>query len=423
LGTASGRNHILDIGAQYLNERVVTVKSGSRMPQASSTVWLDERGTGPLALMNASKGKSDSLLSFIARAARTTTENGARRQVYILTCYFDPSALRTVTANIRDSIKQVGGTITGVTVAVDVGQWIRRRVSTEELERDLANAAGVALNLVRVVPVQFSQRLLHAKAYAAVGPERTVRKGFLVVTSGNATLRGLGLDDASNLELAVSITQQTELANFEKLIRELVKKSVSERKAMQHDRFLRAIALFCSGTFYHKWQGSLGSEIRFKLTLTDAGKKAKRRGEMAFSEYQPDSDTVSRDPLKIESIFQKIPRPFPPRFWAIYSIETLLGQWLPGPVAIVANHRLSEEVAPYVSAVRKRTSAKTVDEVVRQLLSEVKAFKRRGWIEENSSIIGTWRDRVMRFRENEDLIKLRIHPYEPEGLCTRVRSV
>jgi hypothetical protein len=243
----------------------------------------------------------------------------------------------------------VGGAVTGITVAVDVGQWIRCRVPTEVLARDLAAASKVDLKLVRIVPVQFPHRLVHAKAYAAISPGCAGSKGFVVVTSGNATHPGLGLASNSNLELAVLITQRSALLDFEKVMRELVKKSVSVSKAMQQDHFLRALALFSRGTFYHKWQGSLSSEIRFKLTLTDTGRKARSRGETAFRAYQPDADTVSRDPLSIESIFQNIPKPFPPRFWAIYSVETLLGYWLPNPVSEVVNRKLSEKVAPYIA--------------------------------------------------------------------------
>ena len=249
------------------------------MARQKFVIQEEESSTSVLALTNLSEGRSNTLLSFIASAARTTVGKGTRRRhLYILTCYFDPPALREITVNIVDGLTEGGGAVAGITVAVDVGEWIRCWVSREELARDLAAASHVDLKLVRIVPIQFPCRLLHAKAYAAISPEGAASKGFVVVTSGNATRRGLGLDNNNNVELAVLVTQQSALFDFEKLMRELVNKSVSTRKAMQQDRFLLALALFSSGTFYHKWQGSLSSEIRFKFDSHRRGKGSQAQG-------------------------------------------------------------------------------------------------------------------------------------------------
>ena len=48
------------------------------------------RGEGcPVTLVNSHDGDAGSLLAFIEEGARATSDKGARRHVYVLTCYFD----------------------------------------------------------------------------------------------------------------------------------------------------------------------------------------------------------------------------------------------------------------------------------------------------------------------------------------------
>jgi hypothetical protein len=42
----------------------------------------------------------------------------------------------------------------------------------------------------------------------------------------------------------------------------------------------------------------------------------------------------------------------------------------------------------------------------------VRDLRRRGWIEDPPAIVDGWRDRVTHFRNNKEVLKLRIHPYE-----------
>jgi PLD-like domain len=167
----------------------------------------------------------------------------AQRHVYVLTCYFDINALVEVVATIFKRINSVSGKIAGVTVAIDVGEWIRCRVSSDELIDRIAKAARLPEKLAKVISVRVPGHLLHAKAYAAIKPLGQ-EEGFVVITSGNTTQRGLGLSDASNLEIAALITEPESLAEFEGIMRELAKHQISERLAMKQDAFLQALALF-----------------------------------------------------------------------------------------------------------------------------------------------------------------------------------
>jgi hypothetical protein len=139
---------------------------------------------------------------------------------------------------------------------------------------------------------------------------------------------------------------------------------------MKADHFLLALALFSSGAFYHRWQGSLSAEIRFKLTLTKTGRKAWTSGAGAFRRYRSDSDTISRDPLNIEQVFDKIPKPFPDWFWRTYATDTLLGYWLPDPIAMIVDRKLSDQMEPYMTAIQEHTVPKRITAVARRLTNQ-----------------------------------------------------
>jgi hypothetical protein len=376
-----------------------------------------------LALTNDSSKRSGTLLTFIDRATQATVGKGAQRHVYVLTCYFDIDALVEVIATVFRRINSVSGKIAGVTVAIDVGEWIRCRVSSDELIGRIAKAARVPEKLVKVISVRVPGHLLHAKAYAAIKP-LSQEKGFVVITSGNTTRRGLGLSEACNLEIAALITERESLVEFEGIMRELAKHQISEQLAMKQDEFLQALALFSSGFFYHRWQGSLGAEMRFTLALTSKGKKARSENASQFREYQPDGDTMSRSPIDIENVFRKNPRPFSAAFWRNYAVDTLLGYWIPRPVAEIVDQKLAQDVKPYLDEVRKLTTPTRVTSVVSELKNDLKDFRRRGWVKEKPTVIDGWQDRVTRFRHNADLIKLRIHPYQrvPEVLTSETRQ-
>jgi hypothetical protein len=377
-----------------------------------------------LGLTNFVNGKSGTLLSIVEQAVRLSSEKGARRHLYVLTCYFDLPGLKKVTGTIRDQLNTVGGKLTGITVAVDVGEWIKRRFSVDMLAKTMATAAGVSPLVAKILPVRFPGHLLHAKAYAAIGSGDRDKSGFVVVTSGNATQPGLGLVGASNLELAIAATDSQSLAAFEGIIADLAKKQVSGQVAMQQDLFLRALALFTSGEFYHRWQGSLSAEIRFKLTLTPKGRKARKENAPEFSDYQTDSDTISRDPLNIERIFDKAPKPFPQAFWRTYSVGTLLGYWLPRPIAKLVDLKLSDDVEPYMAAIRQHTSTQMIAAIVKRLQADVIRFNKSKLIREGTSVVDTWRERVMDFRKDKELVTLRIYPYTrvPDLLSGETRS-
>ncbi|MHB1543039.1 MAG: phospholipase D-like domain-containing protein [Gammaproteobacteria bacterium] len=351
------------------------------------------------------------LLDFIKGAVKATAKRNARRHLYILTCYFDIETLVEVISEISKRLESVSGKVAGVTVAIDVGEWIRCRVSSSKLKEQISKAANIEKKRVKVVPVRAPGQLLHAKAYAAIRPHDQ-QKGFVVITSGNTTRPGLGLSIPGNLEIAALITEPESLVVFTHIMQELEEYKISGKNAMKQDDFLRALALFKSGQFYHRWQGSLGAEIRFTLTLTRKGKSARKSNAKEFGGYQFDGHTMSRSPIDIEQVFIDNPKPFNAPFWRNYAVDTLLGYWVPGPVACIVDEKLKEDASPYIKGVEQLLTPQRINRVAGRLKIDINNFRKRKWIEEECSIVDSWETRVNDFRKRTDLIQLRIFPYQ-----------
>lgn len=376
-----------------------------------------------LDLANGKLGGGSTLISMIEAAARASLVKKAKCHLYALSCYFDAAALSAFGRTVARHVRSRGGIVASVNVAVDAGEWIRSRMSLGEIQGLLAKASGVPRSEVTVVPIQVRGRLLHAKAYAAISGAGD-SDGFVVVTSGNATERGLGLAKNANIELATVSTTSSDVSGFKALFEELAEHEVSEKDALRQDRFLLALALFSAGAFYHRWQGSLSAEVRFKLTLTEAGREERKRNAAAFRRYEADSDTMSRDPLEIGKIFETTPKPFPSSFWRTYAVDTLLGHWVPAPIAELVDDKLSRDIAPYVTAIAGRTAPPKVRRIARELVADIEEYASKSWITETPAVVDKWTERVKRFRENDQALKLRIHPYErvPDVLDSSSRA-
>ena len=155
-------------------------------------------------LVNTAGKRSSRLLDVLTGEAKATSSSGTR-VLYALSCYFDREALIALTTALARAVRSAGSTLVGCRIAVDVGDWTRQRCDRKALVRDVAAAAKFSVKDVELHAIHVSGCLVHAKGYALISPPRTKsrqRRGFVAVTSGNLTQRGLGLARSSNVELA-----------------------------------------------------------------------------------------------------------------------------------------------------------------------------------------------------------------------------
>lgn len=329
-----------------------------------------------------------------------------------ITCYFDVKALKILASTVKRKLEKRGRKLSGFYVFVDVADWVKSRKSIKSIKKMLEKLLGT--HKVNVYPISYSGQLFHAKSYCLVSSNKQHREGFLISTSGNLTMRGLGLKKhGNNIEICQVNKNRKILESFVKLVRELKTKKVNPVIEERQNTFLLAMRIFSRGSFYHKWEGSISGEVRFKLKLTDKGIAEIEQGTQQFGQYSISSKSISRDPLHLETIFNEKPKPFPKQFWGTYTVDTLLGRWAPVKIDSLINDVLRKSSQPYIDNINKLTHPKKINEIKDQLLNEVNKLKEDGYIDEDPErAVELWVNRIKRFRRNSELITARIFNYE-----------
>ncbi|SDX45420.1 hypothetical protein [Thiocapsa roseopersicina] len=367
------------------------------------------------------------LLQHIKDAIEKTTANDEERTFVAFTCYIDRDAIDELISAVQSSIIKQGGHLARVLLFVDAGEWAKQRIDRNELKRLVRDRTGL-IKRVTIAPAWFGGKLFHAKCYALIGPrdDSNRRKGFVVLTSGNLTKRGLGLVRNHNVEF-LHVSQDADLLEEVSCI---AKSLENERRPpkeydQRHADLMVALELFGSGVFYHKWTSTLSSVGRFTLTLTEAGRNASIRSDNPFSDYESKRETVSREPIQLNQVFENVGRVFPRMFWAYYSVDTLLGRWVPQSVAAVIDERLVSDVCKYVDEIKRIANDKQLADTKRILCDEVSGYFREGYIEETENVVDRWHDRVRQFRDDKEAVKLNIINYEkvPDVLDSANRSL
>ena len=229
-------------------------------------------------------------------------------------------------------------------------------------------------------------------------------------------MRGLGLkENGNNIEI-YQLTKKTKaLKSFVNLVCELKSKKVNPIEEEKQDRFLLALRIFSRGSFYHKWEGSISSEVIFSLPLTKLGsEKMSGNAPEAFENYKSNSKTMSRDPLKLSGIFKKKPKPFPKRFWATYSVDTLFGRWVPTGISKIIDLVLKKSAKPYIKKIKSCASDDKIEVIQKELNIEVSQLIELKYIKvsDASDFVDLWANKIKKFRDNEDLIEFKIFNYE-----------
>jgi len=363
-----------------------------------------------------------SLQSLLVETGRSFLAPNVRYRCAIVSCYFDLSSLTKVVETIAKAVRTKKGALSDVTVVVDVGEWIRSRLSKATIVSALANAAKLKVRNVTFLPAQPGSRLLHAKVYSALPVSKDRRSGFVIVTSGNATERGLGTGSVVNVEIATVLASKLAAETHDAVMATLASWTPADSRLIDNDKFLGALDLFSGGCFYHKWQQSLNRDVRYKFDLTAAGKRALRSNEPLLREMTAES--ASLIPIDVQRIFKKAPRPISKGFWQNYSVQTTMGYWVPRPIAQLVDRRLDSDVAPYLKGLREVASDPKITQASRALAKQLTALKKRKFVTNAADSITKWEERVRALRQDKTLLSLCLFPYEkvPDLLTTEARD-
>jgi len=334
---------------------------------------------------------------------------------YAMTCYFKPDIAKNVTTFLHQRLKN----LSGVHILIDREEWIRAFIDIDMFVKDICERTGLPKDKISLTPIKAST-LFHAKSYALISEEKIndIHQGFAIITSGNFTQSGF----SRNLEIGQITTAKDSpylLEEFIKIFRE-VKTNHGITNLSEDKELLFASKLLSLGVFYHQWDQPHQIDLRFCLKLSKTEIKKRKEKESANLERYnnwsvKESNTLSYDPINIKSFFEDYPKPIPDRFLGSFSIETLLGKWVPKDISNLIENELEICVKFSLKILKNfleenlQNFLKTIELQIEELITNQIVELEKYEVKEK---IAEWEKKVKRVTENSNLLRLLIWDYE-----------
>ena len=244
-------------------------------------------------------------------------DNRSKATLVIHTCYLDNDigGLKKFVNYIRQCCNRL--------------EKIELYIDSKELNKhyyELVRWNSTLRGIEREIYAVRCDKIFHSKAYAIINFDENgnVRKGGLVVGSGNLTGNGL-VNPSGNIESFLGTDDVDEIQDFYQRTKQL--KPIPLSRWQKTERNLPNIVVNL-GTFIHLWTDNDHTKqyLNLKFILTENGKKQIRNGQTLLEErgYDIDSDTISHN------YFKWIDSGVSIKGWKRnYMIESLLGYWMP----------------------------------------------------------------------------------------------
>ncbi|CAD5984004.1 phospholipase D-like domain-containing protein [Planktothrix agardhii] len=367
-------------------------------------------------LFNESDSKS--LSNFIKEKVTQLSNIGENEWVfYAITCYFNPKIMIDLICDIKNILDD---TLSEIHLLVDANEWLKQSMTISEFINTLHQKLGLKIRDISWTPIDCPSKLFHAKSYALISSKQGLKSdynGFVLVTSGNFTKSGLN----NNVEIGQIVYDHNSLDQFVKLFFKLKDEyALSPQKEAEQQKFQSASQFVAKGKFYHRWHPSLGLELRLPLSA----KEIKRISDLANNEETrkkienfkfSQSNTITGDPINLESIFDICPKPIPGDFWGNYSIDTLLGQWVPNEISHLIENEVNLTKEIFEDLIQEISSPEKIEEYYKELEDFVKRKLKEEVIEldvYNPTPVQTWRNKVKRVLNDKNLLNTFICGYE-----------
>ena len=88
----------------------------------------------------------------------------------------------------------------------------------------------------------------------------------------------------------------------------------------------------------------------------------------------------------------------------MFSVDTLLGRWIPQRIAKAVDDKLTSEVKPYLDELRSLTSPARLRRISNDLSKDVEDLAKDGLVEGSGELVVRWRERIQHLRDNEGLL-------------------
>ena len=364
---------------------------------------------------------SDSLLNFIKKQViQASSIDGKKWEFYAITCYFKPDVMINLICDIK---KILGDTLSEVHLLVDANEWVKQSITISNFIDIVYQKLGYLKRIkISLTPIACHSKLFHAKSYALISSKLVLKSdhynGFALVTSGNFTKSGL----TDNVEIGQIVYDQNSLDEFVKLFGKLKDNYglSSEKSDAQKQKFQSASQVITQGKFYHIWHPSL--DLTFRLTLSK--EERKRLYELANNEETREKikgfdlkkiESITQDLINLKSIFKICPKPIPPDFWGTYSIDTLLGQWVPNEISDLIKDEVNLTKEIFKELIQEISSQEQINKYCKTLQDFVDRKIKEKVIEfdtNNLSAVNTWSNRIDRVLNDKNLLNTFICDYE-----------
>jgi hypothetical protein len=274
--------------------------------------------------------KSKSLTSFIQDKVNLTIRNKSGWTLYIMTCYITISGLDDLFIALANSFEQ--NKLIKVKILVDKDEWAKlfffnKERVLKDLVKKLKNInenVNISTSNISVKPVE-SDKLFHAKSFALINDNF---EGFIISTSANLTERGL----STNLEFGNFVQNSTDLnQQYVNLFSEIEKKSLVGNEQILRD-IAEAELILSMGVFYI--QRNDIDTICSRDKSEEAVKRTLRRNGV-----NNDSQSISYRLIDHIAIKKLLPPLIPSNLIKYYSIETIIGRWIPKEIDQIIEKR------------------------------------------------------------------------------------
>ncbi len=311
-------------------------------------------------LLNDSTGHS--LLSIIEEQIKLFGKDINSRWIfYAMTCYCKQEASETLLKKLQELI---GNKLFGFHLLIDKDEYFKESLYLDSFMVHLRGITQLPIEDISLTPISAkNNKLFHAKSYALINYNHKNSddyEGFAIVTSANLTNSGL----ERNLEIGQVFDTKDSLRQFYDIFHNLKNNyTLSQQELSKRKEFHQAFNFLLSGSFYHQWQQKHLVDLRFRLKLSDEEKK-KRRDITGKPErylgYDSDqeNESFSKDPIDVESFFEKFPKPIPDKLLGRYSIDTLLGRWVPNKISNLLENELNNMSNIYINLLQKNIADK-----------------------------------------------------------------
>jgi hypothetical protein len=361
---------------------------------------------------------STSLLSFITEKVKSlNTQDNNSWIFYAITCYFNPKTFKNLIAELKKILGNKGNKLSGVHILIDSKEWVKEGQNKDDYIKEISANTQIPSSQITLTPIDYQNKLFHAKGYAMISSLDTnvenQPEGFAIITSGNLTESGLN----SNIELGKIVYDSNSLEEFMNIFVQLQNNySLSPQKEAE----LRKYQIIAEGTFYHHWHPTI--DLKIKLELSSEEKK--RLSELTNNEETrkkleifklKKQESITDDPINIKSVFDICPEPIPPNIWANYSIDTLLGQWMPSEISKLIEKEVEESKKILKPLLQEIGDSEKIAQYTREFNEYVDRKMRENFIEfstDNLFATKKWQERVTTFFADDNLLNVVICDYE-----------